>query len=126
MVGRPWISVLTFMILNLISVVFQCSVKPYAKALDNYLNIFNGLLSLVVAYLIVQLSDLKYDPETKEKIGEYIVNAIYLAWGINFCVNVSIILLELKNKIRKFYLKKLRWKYAFLRPKITLQKKSEH
>ena len=95
-VGRPWIQVISFMLQNLLSLAFLLSVKPYEKASNNYLNIFNELVSLLISYLIVQISDLKYKPEILEKIGEYIVNTIYISWGVNFCIIVTIILLELK------------------------------
>ena len=69
-IGRPWISVLSFMLQNVISLSFLLSIKPYATKSDNYLNSFNGLISLLVSYLIVQLSDLKFNPETIEIIGD--------------------------------------------------------
>ena len=52
------------MVQNLISLGFLLSVMPFEKASNNYLNIFNEFLSTLLAYFIVQLSDLRFEPET--------------------------------------------------------------
>ena len=57
LVGHPWIQVLSFMLQNLISLAWLMAVRPYETMFNNYLNIFNELISLLVAYLIIQVND---------------------------------------------------------------------
>ena len=50
--GKGWLQVITFIALNLLSACFLVSVMPYEEPYNNYLNIFNECISLVVAYYI--------------------------------------------------------------------------
>ena len=57
-----WLQVLIFMSQNLISTVFLLVVMPYEELFNNLLNIFNEVISLIIAYYITQNNDLRYEP----------------------------------------------------------------
>lgn len=79
---------------------------PYKIASNNYQNILNEVISLLVSYFIVQINDHRYEPEAREVMGAYIVNLIYFSWVSNLGIVVTVILLELRLKCRrKYYMK---------------------
>ena len=52
-----WLQVMTFMAQNLISVCFLIIVMPYEDKKNNYLNIFNEVLSVLVSYFIIVVNE---------------------------------------------------------------------
>ena len=125
-VGRPWIQTILFMVQNLASLVFLLAIFPYLDRFNNYLNLLNETVSLLVSYCIIQINDDRYTPDQKVILGDYIVNIIYFSWGMNFSIIAAAIVLELKDKIKHYYLKTLRWKLKCLRPKVLKKKRTEH
>lgn len=75
-VGHPFVQVLIFMLMNLFSLGFIITVMPYAVASNNYQNLLNEVISLLVSYFVVQINDQRYEPETKEVMGGYVVYLI--------------------------------------------------
>ena len=46
----------------------------------NYINIYNEETILAISYFIMQINDVKCEPEQSELIGEIIVRIIYVYW----------------------------------------------
>ena len=106
-VGRPWVSILLFMTQNLASLAFLASIQPYLSRTNNYLNIINESVSLIVSYFIIQVGDERYSPEQNQKMGNYIVFVIYSSWAINLVIIMITQLFILCRKFKVYYYKKL-------------------
>ena len=115
--GRPWLQVLIFMAQNLVSLIFFVTVMPNLSKVQNYLNIFNESVSLIVSYLIIQINDLRYEPGQQTYMGELIVNIIYFSWACNLISIILVILVEIWHKLKVKYYTKLIKKFPCLRPK---------
>ena len=61
--GHQWLHLYVFIALTLISVIFVATVRPYETRLLNNLNLFNEVISLLVAYVLLVLQNMAYDPE---------------------------------------------------------------
>ena len=116
--GKGWLQVLSFMALNLLSACFLVYVMPYEEPYNNYLNIFNEFISLIVSYYICQINDLRYDPEVKNEIGLRTTETLYFSWASNFALIMFMILKHIYRKLRICYYKTIRWKCRCLQPKI--------
>ena len=55
-----WLTVLVFMIQNLLSLVYLLHVMPYVTKSQNNLNILNESVSLLVSYLVASINDIRY------------------------------------------------------------------
>ena len=115
--NRGWLQVLVFMSQNLFSTIFLLLVMPYEETFNNYLNIFNECISLLISYYITQNNDLRYDPMVKNEIGQRIKETLYFSWSCNFIFIMFMVLRQVFQKLRRYYYKTLRWKFACLRPK---------
>ena len=60
-----------FIAVNFFSLTYLVLVWPYENDRLNYMNIFNGVISLVVSYLILPLQDIRYDPDQLYELGSY-------------------------------------------------------
>ena len=68
-VGHQWLHLKVFIALNLTSVIFIATVRPYETRLLNNLNLFNEVISLLVSYVLLTLQNMGYDPEQLYEIG---------------------------------------------------------
>ena len=91
---------------------------PYELPSNNYLNIINECISLFISYYIMMNNDLRYDPSVKKEIGFRIRETLYFSWACNFIFIMYMILSDIWTKLRRYYYKTLRWKFACLRPKL--------
>ena len=56
-VDHQWLHLHVFIGLTLTSVIFVASVRPYETRLLNNLNLFNGVISLLVSYVLLVLQN---------------------------------------------------------------------
>jgi len=56
-VGHQWLHLQVFIHLNLISVIFSVTVRPYETRLLNNLNLFNEVTGLLVSYVMLGLQN---------------------------------------------------------------------
>ena len=61
--NRQWIQLQLFIALNLFSVTYVVSVRPFDSTLLHFLNLFNEVISLLASYMILPLQNMEYDPE---------------------------------------------------------------
>ena len=101
----------------MISVYYLVLVLPYEAKSNNFLNIFNEVVSVDVAIFIAMANAMADQPIIAYQIGYFIVWTLYFSWATNFIFVMFLILKELFYKIRWYYYKKLRFKFACLRPK---------
>ena len=52
-----------FIALNLLSVTYVVTVRPFDSTLLHFLNLFNEVISLLASYMILPLQNMEYDPE---------------------------------------------------------------
>ena len=119
--GGEWsfIQVLIFMVQNLLSLMFLVVIMPYELRANNYLNIFNESISLLVSYFIATIVDVK-NVEYQVTIGEFINKTIYFSWTCNILVIAYFIIKEVYEKLRKKYYHKFWIRFACCRPKMRL------
>ena len=56
-VGHLWLHLQVFIHLNLLSVIFAVTVRPYETRLLNNLNLFNEVTGLLVSYVMLGLQN---------------------------------------------------------------------
>ena len=91
--------------------------KPFKERRTNNISVFNELINLMCAYWLMQINDVRYEPPTVYHIGEWIVVFLYFSWSSNALSIIYFVLKLLIRKARRYYLQKVRWKIACLRPK---------
>ena len=118
--GVQWnfLHIIVFMLQNLLSLVFLVVIKPYELRANNYLNIFNESISLLVSYFIASIVDVR-NVENQVTIGEYINRTIYFSWSCNICVIVYFIIKEVYGKLRKKYYRKFWIRFTCCHPKVN-------
>ena len=85
-----WVQLQLFITLNFVSLSYQLVVRPYDKPELNFLNIFNELIGLIVSYIILQMQDKYYDPDSHYEIGEYCVYVFYVSGATNTVIIFSL------------------------------------
>ena len=69
--------------MNLGAVSFLLITKIFSDQAMNYISIYNEMTILAISYFIMQVNDVKHEPEQSDLIGEIIVHLINVQWGIN-------------------------------------------
>jgi len=100
------------MVMNLLAVIFILAVEPFENPLMNKIGLFNEVVALVISYLIAQINDLRYDPESAAQIGNILVYLIYGSWAVNGFVILGVATKEMYEKAKAYYIDKLRHKFA--------------
>ena len=61
---NAWLHICLYMFSNLLFLAYLVGLRPFEDSILNRLYIFNELTSLIIAYLIAMVNDLRYGPET--------------------------------------------------------------
>ena len=101
--------------------MFLVVIMPYEMRANNYLNIFNESISLLVSYFITSIVDVR-NVEYQVTIGKFINNTIYFSWFCNILVIAYFIVKEVYEKLRKKYYHKFWVRFVCCHPKKDLPK----
>ena len=102
-----WIQTQMFIGLSFGSFVYALTVRPFESTQANLLKVFNELIGLLIAYLLLALQDPYYDPNDQIKIGLHIVNLIYLMACFNVLFIAASAAKILKVESKKWHKEKL-------------------
>ena len=91
---NAWLHICLYMFSNLLFLTYLVGLEPFESSFLNRLRIFNECTSLIIAYLIAMVNDLRYGPETNVKIGELMIYTLFASWTINL---VIVVLFSLKS-----------------------------
>ena len=92
---NPWLHVLIFSLLTLVSLSFKMNVRPYKGTQVNLISIANEVFCLLISCLILPLQDFKYDPEQLYTMAFIPVYSIYACTVLNVTYNIGADLKEL-------------------------------
>ena len=102
-IRKPWLQVMSFMLLSFISLSFMLVVRPYNSAIINNSNIFNEFFSLLASYFLLELQDFRYEPDDMLTIGEATHN-LFITWAIiDVLVIIGAMLLNVFAMLKRWY-----------------------
>ena len=78
--------VLIFMMLSLLSSLYLVHARPYKKKINNFLQVFNEIMTLVVSYLLMNVNGAVEDIQRQKETGVLMIYALYFTWFINMSV----------------------------------------
>ena len=100
---NAWLHICLYMITNMLFLAYLVALMPFESSLMNRLRIFNECTSLIIAYLIAIINDIRYGPETNVKIGELMIYTLFASWTINLLLVVLTSLKSTYLYIRRYH-----------------------
>ena len=79
-----------FIALNLFSVMYVLSVRPFESRLLHFLNLFNEVISLLASYIMLPLQNMEYDPEEHYEMAYFTIYIFYASGVINLIVILGV------------------------------------
>ena len=98
--SHPWLHVMIFIALTLVSLIWMVIVRPYDETLVNVLRISNEFFCLLIASLILPLQDFKYNYQQLNEMALIPLYCIYACAVLDILTGIVYNLQSLFQKVK--------------------------
>ena len=104
--------------LSMFLLSYYFSVLPMVDSINNFIQIFNEILVMLVIVTLFLFTDYVEDPETRYRFGGHLNVLLAANVGINLIVLVATIIIQIKKSIKRALLKR-KAKKEFMKNKVV-------